>query len=205
MRATKRPAWALAVGGLLAVLAGGCGIMGDLFNPALVTQLGIDPAVVYPPQGTVIVAFHNMTQFPATFFAFKSTSATDPNQGARNFSVQVDPGKVDNEVLDCPVGIISPGTFTGGSTGTTGQTGTGTTTTAGFDATAADIAGTDASGNAVTGTATYTGIPLIVNDTFRCGDVVEIQLTSTGGTTTAPAGGTGTQTGFAINVRIIRD
>ncbi len=218
----------IAALGLLAAGLGGCGIVGDFFAPTLAASLGLDPSTINPSQGTVIVAFHNMTQSPATFLAFKATNASDFTTGSRNFSVQVQPGQVGNEVLDCPVGLITPGTFvvtgttdtgTGTGTGTGGtNTGTGTTTglnpgggsptvTGSFDFTAAVLTAAGTAGAATTTNGLYQGQPLVSGAAFACGDVIEIRLISAAATTQQAGGQTGTggqaQTQYAIAVRVI--
>ncbi|MEW6251541.1 MAG: hypothetical protein AB1716_12910 [Planctomycetota bacterium] len=194
---------------LVVTVLGGCPVIGDFFAPGLATSLGLDPTAQQPAQGVVIVAFQNMTQFPAVFYAFKATNSVDWTVGARNFSLEVAAGQVSNEVLECPVGVIVPGSFTytltstnqtgTGETGT-GQTGTTVTVTGTYDNTAATIAATAQGGTAAAeATVAYAGQPLISGNAFRCGDVIEIRLIQA----TAATGGEGQQQQFAISVRVI--
>src|ERR1051326_275006 len=110
----RRQSWVQASAlGLLCILGGtGCPVAADFFNPNVFGTIGIDPNTVKPPQGTVIVLFKNNTQSPAVFTAFESSTITNfTTQNSRNFSVGVEAGQSQNEVLDCPVRIITPGSF----------------------------------------------------------------------------------------------
>ena len=178
MRSMRKRRLAVLVGGLALLAAGGCGVFTDALAPGLAQEVGLDPASINPQQGTVIVAFNNTTRYPATFFAYEGADAANLARSSRNFSADVAAGKVGNEVLDCPVGIISPGSLTSTFTVDT------------LAATVAAVAGT-------TGTLTsvaYTYNAVISGSSFSCGDVIEIRL-SAGGTTEAPV--------FAVTVRVI--
>lgn len=141
--------------GLVMLPVFGCEIVTDLFNPALVRQLGIGGS-----QGVTIVAFNNETQYPATMYAYFSTSAADLTSGAKNFSAQVAGGEVVNEVLECPVGRIGPGELSDAEGGVNTRAATVTT-----DAGRVDVL--------------FEG-PAVVSPAISCGDVVEIRLIETG-------------------------
>ncbi len=167
--------------GLLLVPAGGCAVVSDVLSPNLLASLGIDPATVVAPQGVVIVAFNNQTQFPADFQAWEAKNARDLRQQSRNFVVHVEAGKQGNEVLDCPIGVISPGSL---------------------DATFAPQAQavtvwTTSQGNTQSTQVAYAGQPLEVGTAFQCGDVIEITLV-------AAAAQQGGQQAFQLLVQVIR-
>ena len=174
-RKAKRPARPTALAGLVLVAAGGCGLLVDFFDPDLAGRLGLDPATVKPQQGTVIVAFANSTRYPAAFNAYWSRDANNLAGYSRNFSVDVPSGNVRNEVLECPVGVVSPGsldsTFTPSALAVVVQ----------------------AAGEAEE--VQYAGPPLISGDGFFCGDVIEIRLSAIG---------TGDTATYAVSVRVIR-
>ncbi len=170
--------WALWSTCVLALSAGGCPLVADLMAPGLPLVLGFDPASIVAPQGVVIVAFNNTTRYAAEFYAFEAADARDLTKGARNFSAEVPAGKQQNEVLECPVAIIAPG-----SLGADFQRVT----------TAVLVGGTaDA---AVTAAVPYTGPMLQSGNAYNCGDVIEIRLSSTG-TVESPT--------FSVSVRVIR-
>ncbi len=149
--------------GLIIWPTGGCTILSDLLNPSLATVFGLDPAILRPLQGTVIVAFRNLTRYPATFSAYESTNAVDPTLNQRFFSAEIAAGQVGNEVLDCPVEVIAP-------VDVVLQT----------DTTAVQV--------------TYGNVPLIAGQSFACGDVVEIGVSTSG---------TGEALQYVITVRVI--
>lgn len=165
------PAW---VGGLLLVVAGGCGLLADFFDPSLADRLGLDPAFLNPQQGTVIVAFNNTTRSPAAFSAYWSRDARDLTRHARNFGVDVPAGSVRNEVLECPVGQFSPGTLGADFSRSRGAVVVQTAT--GFE------------------TIDYPGPELTVGDGFACGDVIEVRLSAIG---------TGEAVTYSVSVRVI--
>lgn len=164
MRGTnKRWRW----GGLLILAAAlaGCNVAVDLLNPTLLTGLGLDVSALTRNPGDVIVAFVNDSGTDAQFFAFATKDATDVTKGARNFSAFVEAGKVSNEVLDCPVGYISPGSLGADFA---------------IDTVGAIVAADTTDTNAAT--VDYTAPGVVVESSFECGDVVEIRLgTSAGG------------------------
>lgn len=145
----------------LALPLGGCTIAADLVNPNLFAQLGIDPAMIVAQQGVVIIAFNNETRGSATFYAFTASSANDMTVGARNISVSVEPSTVKNEVVECPVGMVVPGSL-------------GTDFT--YDSTAVVAAGATTAGTAEQSVAGYAGPPLALGTAFACGDVIEMRL-----------------------------
>ena len=167
-----RLAW---IGGLVLIVAGGCGLLVDFFDPDLAGRLGLDPATVRPEQGTVLVAFNNTTRSPAVFSAYWSRDARNLTRYSRNFNVDVPAGNVRNEVLECPVGLVSPGTlgpdFGRDNVAAIVQTATG------FE----DVA--------------YAGPVLVSGDGFVCGDVIEVRLSSVG---------TGEAATYSVSVRVIR-
>jgi hypothetical protein len=177
-----RTAWerigCVLAGGVVLLAVGACGLVSDALAPGLAQQIGLDPASIKPQQGTVIVAFNNTTRYPATFFAYQSADATDLTRSSRNFSADIAAGKVGNEVLDCPVGLIAPGSLDS------------TFNPAGVAASLAGVAGSTVALAEVA----YFGNSVISGSSFSCGDVIEIRL-SAGGTTEAPT--------FAITVRVI--
>jgi hypothetical protein len=180
MKTWKRK-WSRLLPILSLVPLAGCAIMSDLLAPTLPLQLGLDPATVTPQQGVVLVAFNNTTQFPATFYAFSSINAQDLTAGSRNFSKVVNAGNQQNEVIDCPVGVIAPGSL---SASFQPQT------------LAATVAGTSGT-TSVNAAVDYAGPQLVSGNAFQCGDMIEISLTSTGATAT------GGQSNFAISVRVV--
>ncbi len=168
-------AWLGLLCGLLVLPAGGCGIITDVFDVGLAAQFGLDPASIRPSQGTVIVAFRNATNVPVTFLAWRSADTVDLTRDSRNFSVEVQAGEVGNEVLDCPVGIISPGSLSA---------------TYAPDTVGATITTTGAA-------VAYGGTMLVSGQAFSCGDVIEIRVspgTSTGEDAAAQ---------YVITVRVI--
>jgi hypothetical protein len=164
-----------AVGVLVAMLLAplwGCFIISDLFNNNVAASLGL---TVGGSQGVVIVAFENSTTLPAEFRAYVSRDPIDLTRDSRNFSNDVAAGEVTNEVLECPVGLVAPGTL--------GET---------FAAdTVAAVVTTDAGETPVN----YTGPPLVSPD-LTCGDLVVIRLVETG------AGGTD-EAAFAIVFTVV--
>lgn len=142
--------------------SGGCAIGIDVFNPGLVSALGLDPAYFQGQQGKIIVAFDNKTGSPALFSAYAADNADDLTTGINNFQVSVDPNESGNEVLDCPVDLIGFGTVTNG---------------------AVDLVTVTILGAGGTGTVSYAGQPLIAPGELDCGDLVLLTLRETGGTT----------------------
>lgn len=178
MRLAQMRVWPWLLGGLLLASAGGCALVADLFAEGLAADLGLDPATVKPQQGTILVAFVNNTRYTATFYAYKTSDATDLTSGAKNFSAEVTAGEVQNEVLDCPIGLVSPGTLG---------------TDFSIDATAATLSDV-ADGEAAVATVAYEGTPLVSGSTFACGDVIEIRLSQVT---------VGDEQEFLLSVRVI--
>ena len=180
MRLAKNQVWrtkiifVLLLLGLAVLPAGGCAVVGDLLDPGLAVALGMDPATIKPQQGVVIVAFNNTTRYPAQFFAFESLDADDLTQSSRNFSAEVAAGQVQNEVLDCPVGLIAPGSLGDNFA---------------YDSTAVVVTGPD-----FAEIKPYNGPPLLSGSSFSCGDLVEIRVSATGA-------GAGER--FAVTVRVV--
>ncbi len=159
MRVVSAYRW-LALAALMTT-SGGCTIPLDLFNPALFGQLGLDPNTLRPPTGSLIVFFENNTELPVAFFAYESVNPADLTQDTRNFVVQVDPNESRNEVLECPVQLISLGTVDQeGGVGTVGATVL-------TDGGQMDVE--------------YTGVALESGVTYRCGDVIAVSLNDAGG------------------------
>jgi len=143
---------------LALLTAVGCVIAADALNPAFFSGLGLDPGTIFPPTGVVIVAFTNYTSSPAVFYAFESPKVQDLT-GARSFYVAVDPGQTRNEVLECPVGLLSPGSL--------GEDYSVSSVAATVIAAGADVA--------------YNGSALVGSSDFVCGDVIDIALSPAAG------------------------
>jgi hypothetical protein len=164
-------ALAVSAGGLL--LVPGCTFLADAFSPAIFTALGLDPGAIFPPRGTVIVVFANQTSYPAAFSAFESVDAQDLSQDSRNFSVQAAANETRNEVLDCPVGLVGPGTLD---------------TSFASDLIVARV-------QTPTGVVDVPyGFTLTGGTDFVCGDVVEFTLTTTG---------SGQNQTFSVGLRVV--
>lgn len=142
---------------LLSVL--GCSIAADALNPAILSSLGIDPGTIIPSPGVIVVAFNNESSAPGEFYAFESVSAQDLSIDSRNFSLPVDPFETRNEVIECPVGMVSPGSLT--------------------DAFAFQGLAATMETNTGEVTVTYEGTPLIAGQDFSCGDLIEIRVSAT--------------------------
>ncbi len=164
----QRRIW-LGVGASL-LLLGGCGLVSDIFDPGLASQIGLDPAIIRPQQGTIIVAFNNTTRYPAVFYCAWSLDAQNLSQKSRNFSVDVPGG---NEVLECPVGLITPGSIEAEFT---------------YNNLAAVVTAPGA------GEVTYNGGPLLNGTSYLCGYVIEVRLYSIG---------TGENATYGVTVRVI--
>jgi len=167
----ERTTW-LGVG-LSLLLVSGCGLVSDIFDPGLASQIGLDPAIIRPQQGTIIVAFNNTTRYPAVFYGAWSLDAQDLTQKSRNFSVEVPAGSVRNEVLECPVGLITPGSFEADFS---------------YNNLAALVTAPGA------GEVTYSGGPLLNGSSFLCGYVIEVRLYSIG---------TGENATYGVTVQVI--
>jgi hypothetical protein len=166
-------------------------VLGDLFDSSFLSSLGLDPALVSSSNGTVIVVFSNETTAPAQFFAFEQADASDPNRGARNFTQEVPAGQTRNEVLECPLGIVGPGTldatFNPDTVGATVFTTTAGTAGGGTTTNAVDV--------------DYAGSVLFSGTDFHCGDVIKITLKQT--TTGTTTGGGQQQTQFTLSVELL--
>lgn len=142
----------------------GCIVATDLVNPVLLTSLGFDPATVIPPEGRLLVAFTNSTSSAALFFAQASDDPTDPLSNLRSLDTETGSplaaGETRTLVLDCPVGVVTPGTEAAADFAT------GTTAVTVLEATPVEIA--------------YVGAPLILDREFECGDVIQMEVTQLG-------------------------
>lgn len=172
--------WAAAgVVGFTLLLPLGCGFVTDMFNPSFFSSLGLDPNTIVPAKGVVLVSFKNNTDAPAFFVAYQSANALDLTVHSKNFSVQVDPGKSGNQVLECPVALISPGSL-------------------GADFKVDDVAAiVAATGGTVD--VTYTAAALVEGQDYRCGDVIDVELFPVAGA----AGGGANNAAYLITVRVI--
>ena len=139
-----------------------CTIAADALNPSFFSALGIDPGTIFPSAGTIIVSFENRTTSPATFYAFEAAGPLSSEPEARNFSVVADAGGTRNEVLDCPVSVISLGVLDA--------------------AYASDGIGAVVISDGGEVEVTYAGSDLVSGQEFTCGDVVDVILTEQGGT-----------------------
>lgn len=141
----------------------GCVFATDLINPGVLSALGFDPATVIPPQGRLLVAFTNSTTSPALFFAQASDDPADPLANLRTLDTEIGSpltaGETRTIVLDCPVGVLTPGQATADFS------------TGGTVALVLDAAGTAIA---------YNGAPLILDREFQCGDLIEFQLIQLG-------------------------
>jgi hypothetical protein len=130
---------------LLTPLAG-CFFATDLVNPGVLAAVGLDPATIIPPQGSVVIAFQNSTQFPADFSA---AILDDILAEDADFFVVSGTGVGANEtrtmVVDCPVGDVQPGSAF-----------------VAVDGTILEVP--------------YAGSPLSTGAEFICGDVIQIRL-----------------------------
>ncbi|MBN2447443.1 MAG: hypothetical protein JXO22_11995 [Phycisphaerae bacterium] len=149
----------LIVGTVLLVPPTGCIVAADLFDPSFVSALGIDPITVYPRTGTIIVTFTNNTTSAAVFRAYEIGDVDNPDGNSRNFSVVVPAGEVRNEVLFCPIDVISLGTLDASYTATN------------------DAATVYAESDTEV---TYGGAELQNDSEYECGDVISVVLTEQG-------------------------
>ncbi len=180
--------WRWVILGLMLVPIGGCGVIVDVLNPGLLVDLGLDPATIIPQPGTVIVAFHNTTPYTATFFAYESVDTVDLSQSSHNFSTVVGADEVKNEVLECPVGQIAPGSLAADFTPDTLAAAVRVVTA---DQQTQTVELVDVE---------YAGDPLVSGIAFTCGDLVELRLVVA---TTAADNQGGTQQQFRMVVQVI--
>lgn len=160
------------------LLCFGCAVGADLLNPNFVAGLGIDPQVVFPSAGTVILAFTNTTDLPAEFFIFHVDDPNDLTTGVSIFSTLVAPGATRNQVLFCPIEAIGLGTLSGQS--------------AQPDSIAVRLT---TEGEEIE--VPYTGSLLVSGDTYTCGDVLDIQVVE------IPQTGEEQESPYSIIVRVI--
>lgn len=157
----SRLARGLALCGLFALA--GCVVATDLINPSLLTSLGFDPQTVVPPQGKVVVAFQNSTNFTAAFAsAYLKTDFGVNAQVNLVTAADVGPGETRNAVIDCPVAVISPAP----DIDPLGEIQDGILALVATDTEVAEVA--------------YAGQPMLNGRDFECGDVVLIQLVQVG-------------------------
>lgn len=158
---------------LLVPLAG-CFVVTDLVNPGVLSAIGLDPAVIIPSQGRLVIVFNNATQYAVTnMYALVADDVSAVVDGAITLGTDgVSEVSADefaaNEtrmlILECPVAIVSPG------------------------GAALVIDG------AVT-LPTYAGSLMVSGRDYRCGDVIEIRVTQ--------VADVGTEGAFAIQVRVL--
>ncbi len=148
----SRPLSVALLGAAVFPLAG-CAFVSDVFSSDLFGALGLDVNRFQPAPGTIIVNFHNQVGVPVVFLAYESADSQDLTQDTRNFSVSVNPGETTNEVISCPVGLVSLGTVDADFA---------------VDATGAIVIPDDQ--------VAYAGAPLILNRDFQCGDVIDVTI-----------------------------
>jgi hypothetical protein len=136
----------------------GCLLAADVVNPAAWAAFGIDPATVAQPSGVILVAFNNTTRYNATFYAISLTDLDDILKGSRSFSAEIEAGETGNEVLECPVGAVSPGILYP-------------------DFSFSEVGATVDAGEAGLVDIPYVGPLLELGTAYSCGDVIEIRLT----------------------------
>ncbi len=153
--------WGGKLLGLALLPLSGCALVSDAFNPNLLTGLGLDPSTIRGSQGVVLISFNNTSEFIANFFVAVSDSPTDPTSNAFGVpGTQVQPGEIRTAVVDCPLGVVTPGAPSANfATGTV----------------AIQVFPTEMPVEVV-----YNGAPLQAGDEFRCGDVIEMRLIQTG-------------------------
>ncbi len=140
---TARLALWCAIG--LFPMLGGCVVAADLINPSTLQLLGLNIDTIRPRPGNIIVVFENNTDQPAIFAAYRQ-SDEDEISTAFSFIVEADPMDTSNEVVACPVGLVSLG-----APNAMGET-----------------LGAQIGGTAVN----YSGDPLQEGVDFVCGDVI---------------------------------
>ncbi len=158
---TFKRRFAAVVCGVLGMSGGGCLLATDLINPNLLSSIGFDPDTVIAPQGRIVVAFTNSTSAAVAFVIAVSDDPADPTANARAVSTDfLESGETRSLVLDCPVGVITPGA-----------------PSADFSTdTVAAVAVTDADAVDIV----YTGTPVVVGTDMACGDVLEIEAVQFG-------------------------
>lgn len=147
---------------LLLACCAGCGIALDTINSDLLVGLGLDPFVINPPSGRIVVTLNNTTDVAATFFVgfSRANGATVTDEG---FSAEVEADSIQSFVLDCPIALLRPG-----------QQGLADTNAA------VAIALPDG----MLAEVEFFGDALTAADLF-CGDVIEVRLNQFGGGTAA--------------------
>ncbi|QOJ13676.1 MAG: hypothetical protein HRU75_03040 [Planctomycetia bacterium] len=104
--------WIALAAASTCTLSLGCAFATDIFNPGLLSSVGLDPARFLPAPGSVVVAFTNNLPVGVTFVSIKASDAADLTIGARVIETAVDANSTISEVLDCPIGLFSPGSLT---------------------------------------------------------------------------------------------
>jgi len=160
----------LALGSVL-----GCALGSDLLNAEALVWLGLDPGTIIPARGSVLIAFTNDTPNPVEFHAYTASDAADLSKGARNYFVEAPPGQTLNEVIDCPIGLVSLGTVGEDLM---------------VDRTGAIVRPAAEAAVAVA----YTGAELPYGSGLSCGDVVAVRIRGSG-TEGDP---------YTISVRVLR-
>lgn len=141
---------------LVAFLApAGCTVGLSLFNPNLLQGIGLDPALVTPPRGTVVVALQNRTNFDVEFELISTANATNLTTGAASPPVDVVAGGQSNQVIFCPVRMLALGFDDNGEYINTGAFV--------FE-------------NGGTVEVPYVGSILLAGRDFQCGDVIRFTL-----------------------------
>jgi hypothetical protein len=152
---------------LLVTPISGCAVAIDFFNPQLFQTFGVDTTTVTGQPGVIIIALNNTTPADATFRYFYTTQTNDPGTAAqttRNSGAEVLAGEVINEVIDCPVGRVSPGTLLADLS---------------RDTVAAQVLDVSGEGTELVDVE-YTGPALSSGVAYGCGDVIEIRLSREG-------------------------
>ena len=173
----KRRTWILLLTAVAILPALGCALAASALNPNLLSQLGFDPNTIFPSTGTVIVVFDNQTSSVVVFNVWYADDPVAFTGSSHNISIPVDPTSTDNEVLNCPVGGLAPGTLGADFKPTT-------------DAAVVQTGATPVA---------YNGATLISGRDFECGDVVIVHLTQQAG----QSGQGGTTNPYAITVQVV--
>lgn len=140
----------------------GCAVFSDLLNPEALTALGVDPATIVASQGKSVIVYTNDTN-SGVFFV--TTISDDPGNPISNLDPliigEVASGESRNIVVDCPLGVVTPGIATEAFLSEGG---------AAFVVTAGGVAEVP-----------FAGSGLVSGADFICGDLIEIRLVEAGG------------------------
>ncbi|MBK8915764.1 MAG: hypothetical protein IPM64_14420 [Phycisphaerales bacterium] len=148
--------WMALVAASAGTLSLGCAFATDIFNPGLLSSVGLDPARFLPAPGSVVVAFTNNLPVGVTFVSIKASDAADLTIGARVIETAVDANSTVSEVLDCPVGLFAPGSLTD-------------------DFQRDPLAAFVAAGDGVV-EVPYANSVLLSSRDFTCGDLINVQI-----------------------------